>query len=263
MLASMEVAGLAVAVLLGIVAIIFGYLQWKDRRPRVQLQYAVVTESELIPKRWSTLELVHDGKPVDDPALIILRIIHAGDKAIEAGDFQTDLRLTLVGSGALASVNQTGQRPADFAPELSIDNNEVMLRRTLINPGDMIELQVLASGLPKRVELAGRASDVTFKRLLRVPVGMGSAPGGAFARQDWVLYGFFFPAMAVGLAVLTALSENSATAVRIVGPIVIMVLLVSFLLRAAWSQKRGLMWIPERPPEVPSGEADCPSARQP
>jgi len=263
MLAGVEAAGLAVAVLIGVVAIIFGYLQWKDRRPRAQLQYAVVTKSELIPKRWSALELVHDGEPVEDPALIILRIVHAGDKAIEEGDFQTNLRLTLVGSGPIASVNQTGQRPADFAPELSIDNNEFILQRTLINPGDMIELQVLVSGLPQRVELAGRASDVTFKRLLRVPVGLGSAPGGGFARGDWVLYGLIFPAMAVGLAVLTALSEKSSTAVRIVLPIVIVVLLVVFLLRAAWNQKRGLMWIPEVPAEVPPREADRPPARQP
>jgi hypothetical protein len=251
MLASVDLAAIAVGALVGCVGIYLTYLTWRDRRGRAQLQYVVTTKSRLVPQGWAeSLQVVHDGGAVEDPGLVITRIVHAGDRAIEADDFETDLTMKLTGAGQIASVNQTGQRPADLAPELAVDGDTVRLRPTLINPGDMIELQVLCSGLPERIELGGRASEVTFKQLPRLPYPPGGGPEGELLPFDKFMVWVLPVGLALGTALAFALNEASSTATRIAVPAgALLVGLVIYPWRQHWLIKRRAMWKPGRLPD--------------
>ncbi len=244
----MDVASLALAAAVGCVGIILAYLTWRDRRGRAQLQYVVTTRSRLVPEGWGeSLEVVHEKERVENPGLVITRIVHTGDRAIEANDFDTDLTMKLVGAGEIASVNQTGQRPADLAPDLGIDGDTVYVRPTLINPGDMMELQVLASGLPERVELGGRLSEVTFQQLPRLPYPPGGGPEGELLGFDKFMAWVLPISLAVGTAVVFAFNEESSTAARIAVPLgALLVGCVIYPWRERWLIKRRAMWTPER-----------------
>lgn len=252
MLAGVEAAALAVGALVGCVGIYLTYLTWRDRRGRAQLQYVVTTKSRLVPRGWvESLQVVHEGEAVEDPGLVITRIVHAGDRAIEADDFETDLTMKLTGAGKIASANQTGQRPADLAPELAIDDDTVRLRPTLINPGDMIELQVLCSGIPEKVELGGRMSEVTFKQLPRLPYPPGGGPEGELLPFDKFMVWVVPFGLALGTALAFAFNEESSTATRIAVPAG--ALLVGFVIypwRERWLIKRRAMWKPGRPADA-------------
>jgi hypothetical protein len=252
MLAGVEVAALLVGALVGCVGIYLTYLTWRDRRGRAQLQYVVTTTSRLVPRGWDEhLQVVHRGDPVDDPGLVITRIVHVGDRAIEASDFQTDLTLKLAGAGQIASVNQTGQRPVDLVPDLAIEGDTVRVKATLINPGDMVEFQVLCSGLPAKVELGGRLSEVTFQQLPRLPYPPGGGPEGEMLGMDKFM-AFVLPiAAALGLAIGFALDDESSTAVRIAVPIgSVLVGCVLWPLRERTLINRRAMWKPGPPADA-------------
>lgn len=249
----MEVAALVVGALVGCVGVYLTYLTWRDRQGRAQLQYVVTTRSKLVPRGWvESLQILHEGNAVEDPGLVITRIVHAGDRAIGAGDFETDLTMKMIGAGQIASVNQTGRRPADLAPELEIDGDTVRLQPTLINPGDMIELQVLSSGLPEKVELGGRISEVTFKQLPRLPYPPGGGPEGEMLPFDKFMAYVLPIGFSLVFAFAFAFDEGSSTAARIAVPIgSVLVGCVLWPWRERSLVKRRAMWKPERSAATP------------
>ena len=252
MLACVEIAAIAVGAVLGAVAIYFSYISWRDRRGHAQFQYVVTTATQLVPTAWAgSLGLVHDGEAVNDPWLMIVRIVNVGDRAIKAEDYETPLKLNLGGSLGVASVNQTGQRPSDLAPPLERDGDSVLVLPTLFNPGDMIELQVLTTGQPKEVELGGRLSEVTYRRLPRLPYPPGSGPEGEMLGLDKFMALVLPVGLALGVAVAFALDKSSSTSTRIAVPIGSVLAGCLFLWRERWLVQRRAMFKPERTTGTP------------
>lgn len=252
MLARVEIAAIAVGAVLGIVAIYFSFISWRDRRGHAQFQYVVTTATKLVPTAWTgSLELIHDGEPVRDPWLVIARIVNVGDRAIKAEDYETPLRLKLVGSLGVASVNQTGQRPADLTPPLERDGDSVHVLPTLFNPGDMIELQVLTTGQPTKVELGGRLTEVTYRRLPGLPYPPGSGTEGQMLVLDKFMAIVVPIALALGVAVGFALDKGSSTATRVAVPIGSVLVGCLYLWRARYLVQRRAMFKPERTTGTP------------
>jgi hypothetical protein len=126
-----------------------------------------------------------------------------------------------------------------------VDGNMVRVKPTLINPGDMIELQILSSGLPGQVELGGRVADVTFEQLPRLPYPPGSGPEGEMNPIDRFMWWVPVPVGSVALAITFALNTSSSTAVRIVLPLAtLLVGLVLYPLRSRYLVRRRAMWTP-------------------
>lgn len=251
----MDIAAIAVGSALSGIGIYIGYITYRDRRGRAELQYVVTTITRLVPREWGeSLQVVHDGERVNDPWLVIARIVNVGDKAINADDFEKPLSLKLGDSMGVASVNQTGQRPADLMPDLERDGDTVLVLPTLFNPGDMIELQVLTTGQPKKVELGGRLSEVTFRQLPHLPYPPGSGNEGEMLAFDKFM-AFVAPAgLSLVVAATAALSQDSSIAVRIAVPIgSVLAGCVFWPWHESYLIKRRAMFKPERSPDSPEG----------
>jgi len=255
MLAHVDIAAIALGSILSCVGIYIGYITYRDRRGRAELQYVVTTITRLVPHGWGeSLQVVHDGDRVNDPWLVIARIVNVGDKAVNADDFEKPLALKLGGSMGVASVNQTGQRPADLMPDLERDGDAVLVLPTLFNPGDMIELQVLTTGQPKNVELGGRLSEVAFRQLPHLPYPPGSGHEGEMLPLDKFMAFVLPAALSLTLAITVALSHDSSTAVRIAVPIgSVLAGCVFWPWRESYLIKRRAMFKPERSPGAPEG----------
>jgi hypothetical protein len=248
----METAAIIVGTVLSCVGVYLAAITYRDRRGRAQLHYVVTTITRLVPEGWAgSLQLVHNGQAVGDPWLVITRIVNVGDKSIRAEEFETPLSLKFDGSLGVASVNQTGQRPNDLKPVLQRNGDAVIVKPTLLNPGDMIELQVLTTGMPKRVNLAGRLSEVEFRELPRLPYPPGGGPEGEMLGLD-VFMAFILPAVAsLTLAIAIALSSTNSVAVRIAVPsVAILAGCVVWPWREKYLIKRRAMFKPEWDPET-------------
>lgn len=213
----------------------------------------VTTTTKLVPAGWGdSLKVVHDGEVVNDPWLTITRIVHTGDRAINVEDFDTPLRLRFAGSDGVASVNQTGQRPADLHPLLERDGDSVLVQATLINPGDMVEVQTVTTGQPTDVQLSGRLSEVTYKQLPRLPYPPGGGTEGEMLGFDKFM-AFGLPiGLALFVAVGIALDGSSTLATRIAVPIgAILVGCGIWPWYEASLIRRRALFKPERQPETP------------
>lgn len=71
--------GVAVAVL----ALIVAYVSYRSGRNRVRLEYVLLARTGIIPGTVAnSVELVHNGQAIAEPALTALRLVNTGDKAI-------------------------------------------------------------------------------------------------------------------------------------------------------------------------------------
>ncbi len=183
-----------IGVALGVVTLVVAYLAYRSQRGRTRLEYAVTTTTEVLPGRVaSDLEVRHGGQVVEDPALTILRIVNTGDRAIKAADFETDLVVTLKGVREIASASWTASRPADLRPDIEIDGDSVRVKQALINPEDMLELQVLSAGKARETAVGGRVANVGEVRRVRMPYPPGSGREGEMISSDKLVWFVFFP----------------------------------------------------------------------
>lgn len=220
MLARVDIAGVAIPAVLGLIAIYLGWRQMRLSGQNAELQYVVTTTTKLVPEGWGTsLQVVHGEEIVNDPWLTITRIVHTGQRAITVEDFNSPLRLKFIGSMGVASVNQTGQRPTDLEPLLERDADSVLVSPTLINPGDMVEIQAVTTGQPSKVELSGRLSEVTYTQLPRLPYPPGGGPEGELLGLDKIITFGLPVGMSLILAAAFALDSESSLATRIAVPI--------------------------------------------
>jgi len=145
-----------------------------------------ILSSRLVPWRRlaGELEVVLNGETVDDPVIVSVRMGNTGDRAILSSDFHEPLTVQLLGSQRIVSATVTSSRPSDLKPQLSVDDDEsrVVISPTLINPGDLIELQVIASGPVRDVALQGRVADVVPVKRQGLPYPPGSGPEGEWWR---------------------------------------------------------------------------------
>jgi hypothetical protein len=195
------------AVLIGIIAVSIAWLAYRSQRGRKGLEYIVLSIQRLVdPRVAQDLDVVFDGRPVDDPSLTVLRMVSTGDKGIPSETFESPLRVTLVGASRVVHASVSAKRPSDLPVALTTDSNHASIDPLLLNPGDFIEVLVLADGQPTRVALDARIADVTPKRRNSLPYPPGSGPEGQMIGQDR----FFWFVLPFVLAVLAYFAIASA-----------------------------------------------------
>lgn len=187
--------GVAIAV----VALGVAYITYKSGRNRRRLEYVVETRTPLIPRPVvGSMEVRFDGQVVPNPALTVIRVVNTGDKAIPADSYESDLGFSLTGA-QIAAATLTSTRPSDLRPNLTTSGDTVLVEPKLLNPGDMLVIQILSSELPTAVRAIGRISDVptiTVRRSLPYPPGSG--PEGEMIAFDRFMWYAFTPAILLG-----------------------------------------------------------------
>jgi hypothetical protein len=245
----MAEAGTWIAIAIGVATLVVAVLAHLRRQPKTQLEYIVLTRSEVLPAGLpQTFQLVHRDLPVDDPSMVIVRMVNTGDQAIAEVDFASDLIISLP-SARVVSALCTARRPGDLAPELVIDGQQVRIRPLLLNSGDMMQLQILSAGLPSEIQVSGRVKDLSIARRTELPYPPASGRYGEFDGPiDYILWFLFIPGAILGLGALIAVNENNSTAGRIVAGVVAIVLaLVVYPLQVAFLLRRRRLWETGKP----------------
>jgi hypothetical protein len=219
----------------GIVVSVVLYLL---QRRRLRLEYIVTTNAALLPDNVANeLEVRRGGVVVDEPALCITRVVNTGDKPVRAEDFETGLVVAFEGVEQVVSATWSASRPRDLEPPIEIDGNRVVIEPRVINPGDMLELQVLSAGWPRGVSLAGRVAGLELVRRKALPYPPGSGSEGQIEGFDRFVWFGFMPAgiFLAGLAFATRDGidgvERWLTALATVVVLGLYLLLLRFLVR--------------------------------
>jgi hypothetical protein len=185
-----------VGVLVGAAALIVAYFTYRSQRGKTRLEFVVVSNARVVPATISTkLEVTYNDSAVPDASVAIIRLVNTGDKAIVAEDFSTDLIVRLDGAEEVVSASSTQTRPVDLDPELNVRGNRVLITPLLINPGDMMELQMLASGLASLITIEGRIANVGEIPQRSLPYPPGSGPEGEMLGFDK----FFWFVLPIGI----------------------------------------------------------------
>lgn len=183
-------------------SLLVAYATFRSGRNRTRIEYIRQTQTSLIPRSVAeSVELTHDGSPVRDPALTVLRIVNAGDKAIEASGIESDLGFKFVGVSSIALAALVGSRPADLRPAVTVAGDIVTFERRLLNPGDLLVLQILSSGVPTKIEPMGRVSGLRKIAETSTPYPPGSGPEGEMLTFERFLWYVFTPLLLAGLVI--------------------------------------------------------------
>ena len=131
-----------------------------DRRTR-SLGFAVLSNRAVISKPLPDLDVFYDGRTVDDPHLLVCRVANGGVSAIDPSHYEQPISLH-VHDARILSAEVTHSRPSSFRPRISQEGDrEAVLEKCLMNPKDMVEIQMLVEGRPTSVDAQGRISGVS------------------------------------------------------------------------------------------------------
>jgi hypothetical protein len=203
--------GTWIGVVIGVAALVFAVLGYLNRLAHARIEYVVTVSRRILPGRVADdLEVAHRGVVLADPALSVVRIVNTGDRAIRTEDFETPLSVTFGAVRELVSASWSATRPEDLRPGIGIDSNRVSIAPNVINPGDMLELQVLSAGPPSGVSLAGRVADLVVIRREGLPYPPGSGTEGEMLSFDRFIWFVLSPALIIGVGLLIALRGEAS-----------------------------------------------------
>ncbi len=237
--------GTWVGAVVAIAALIFSIATYWRRRGKSRLEYVVLTRTQLLPAGVANeLEVAHDGVAFADPALTVVRLVSVGDEPIRLDDFETDLSVSFDGVQALMSASWSAVRPADLQPEMRIEENRVRVAPAVINPGDMLELQVLSAGCPSGVSVGGRVAGLSIveREALPYPPGIGSE--GEMSGFDKFMWVVAIPAGIILAGVALGLGDDVSRTSRVLIAGGAALVLAAYVIQARYLVERRRRWRP-------------------
>ena len=235
-----------VSSLVGVATLVLAYLAYRSQRGKTRLEFVVVNTSVAAIPASASLAVTYNGKIIPAAAVTVIRLVNTGDKAIRAEDFTSDLVMILDNVNEVVDVTVTKTRPMDLEPQLNINGVAVAVAPLLINPGDMIELQLLTSGLASSVGVEGRIANLSrISQRKGLPYPPGSGPEGEMLGFDKFVWFVFAPIGVGGLIIVSIIFAKFALSTKLITLFVVAVLVfVLYPLQVKYLVERRRMWRP-------------------
>ena len=237
-----------ISVIIGVGILAFAYLAYRSQRGKTRLEFVVLLNTSVVVFRplSVTLTVSHQGREVRDASVVVLRLVNTGDKAILPEDYRSDLSICLDGVNEVIAATATRTRPGELSPEVTTEQRKVLIAPLLVNPGDMIELQILASGLASSARVESRIVNVqAILQRKALPYPPGSGAEGEMVGFDKFIWFFFVPGVIVGLALLLVFTGKATVPVDVITLVVAFILaFVIYPLQVRYLVQRRRMWRP-------------------
>lgn len=156
--------GLVVGLIAVVLAIIFRPRQSKGLGWKYQSANRIIRVTQAQRNRLP-LKVVYGEQDVDDPNIIILRILNAGGQAIEVGDFDRPITIEFKESKLLA-LDVIAQSSKGMSITFKVDTsapNRVTLNPMLLNAGEWVELQFVTDGNVEQPPIEARIVGQTME----------------------------------------------------------------------------------------------------
>ncbi|MGO9481167.1 MAG: hypothetical protein ACLP05_05240 [Candidatus Kryptoniota bacterium] len=204
-----------VGVLLGLAAIIVSLLVVRWQRQRKSLSYDIPVSTQLLDVKEavrSKLEILYEGKPVQDVHLLLVRIVNTGNLPILPNDYERPIRLEVGGKAQLLSCEVYDTSPKSLRVSPIIEGNNVNLPAIMLNGGDAIVLKLIVSNPSGGLQVDGRI--VGVREITEFKEGQSAFRLIYYSGLAFFLIGFIglawlrfppsvaFPLMVLGIAVM-------------------------------------------------------------
>ncbi len=148
-----------VLVCLTTLGVFFSWLQY-ERKSLRWLELANTTLLTVDDELKGNIQLLYDNTPIKDVRLVLLRLLHTGNREIKPGDF---IQLLSVGFGPNAKVLSatiSAAQPPNNHVTVKAQSNKIEVSKTLLNGGDSITFKVLVSNYQGPLTFEGRVAGV-------------------------------------------------------------------------------------------------------
>jgi len=139
-----QFVGAIVAFLALVLSLVIASIQ----RRRKRLAYQILTDTPFFTVQEEVkgrVQMLLDGAPVEDPSLIVLRVMNRGNMPIRVANFQRPLSFTFGDKAEVIAAEVIRQRPANLTAAVTFENGKVTLTPLLLNGGDSLDIKCLVS----------------------------------------------------------------------------------------------------------------------
>ena len=148
-----------VGAILALVALAATVIIYALQRQKKRLSYELISRNQLLTVREeleSKLQVIYDGQPARDICLIVVKIYNSGNVAVTSSDYEMELSINTGVSSKILSAAITEVEPDNLSVGLSVNEADVHIAPTLLNPRDSMSLKLLVSDFGGRISVDGR-----------------------------------------------------------------------------------------------------------
>ncbi|ANF31939.1 hypothetical protein A0130_09860 [Leifsonia xyli] len=212
--------------------------------PKARIQWVLWRASSLVAlPEGSLIEVVVDGRPVRNAWLLTIRVSNTGRQSLATADWEAPIQLIFEGASEPVSAHVSAVNPRALSPAVMLDGSTVSVQPTLLNTGDMFELQVVGQGPMTVPTVTSRIRGVPDIKRRRIPYNPGTGPEGEIVRADWAVQGMFVVLWA-GMTVLILANASKwllQALLMLAGAWLFLVAVALFLVGA---RRRRALWRP-------------------
>jgi hypothetical protein len=128
-------------------------------RPIKSLRVQILSNSPLVSISGDVgndIKILYKDKPAQDVSLLLLRIENTGNQSIVESDYSEPVSFTLGTTAKISDAVVQETSPAKIPIAITVNNNQITLSKTLLNPGDQAVIKVLAIDNDYTLDLNGR-----------------------------------------------------------------------------------------------------------
>jgi hypothetical protein len=162
--------GVVLAIVSILAAILIGTIQIKAaERPKKDIKCFVVSTVPLLEfddKFKSQLQVSFQGKIVQDPTFVILRVYNSGKISITPSDFIRPIIFMFGAATEIINAEILETEPDNMGAKISVSKNSIELQPLLMNSGDSIDISTIVTSFDENVIIDGRVVDIKTIKLL-------------------------------------------------------------------------------------------------
>lgn len=148
-----------IGVILAIIAIAITVILYWIQRQKKALSWQVVSNTPLLSidkEIKGNLEVLYDGKRVQDVQLIIAKIINTGNVPIKSTDYECPINFDFGENARILTAEVTETSPDSLKASANVEGKKVILPPTLMNNRDWITLKFLVNQYDGPISVDGR-----------------------------------------------------------------------------------------------------------
>lgn len=151
-----------------LVAILVSIFLYQKQRQRKELAYEIISKTPLLGAKEEIrggLQVMFHGKPVQNPHLIMVRIINSGNLPITSNDYERPISLGFGEEAQILTAETISTNPDNLRVSIKAEGKKVVIAPMLLNQGDSITLKILIAEFAGQMIVDGRITGV--KRIMK------------------------------------------------------------------------------------------------
>jgi hypothetical protein len=148
-----------IAVILAVIAIAIPVILYWIQRQKRALSWQLVSNTPLLSidkEIKENLEVLYNGKQVQDVQLIIAKIINTGNVPIKSIDYERPINFNFGENARILTAEVTETSPDSLKASANVEGKKVILPPTLMNNRDWITLKILVNQYDGPISVDGR-----------------------------------------------------------------------------------------------------------